>query len=115
MLVYDITKRETFEKIQEIYHDIEKIKPNLDEYFNCTLIGNKCDLIKHRKVWIDEAEDLAKQIGCPHLEISAYSAINTQYCQDPFCELAVRMREGRLRAPVKNKSWCCCTHLFGTC
>jgi len=60
LLVYDITRRETFEHLTEWLEDCRKYSnPNMV----IMLIGNKCDLEEKRAIPREEGEKFAKQHG----------------------------------------------------
>jgi len=68
LLVYDITRRETFEHLTDWLEDCRKYSnPNMV----IMLIGNKCDLEEKRAVPREEGEKFAKQNGLFFLETSA--------------------------------------------
>jgi len=68
LLVYDITRRETFEHLTEWLEDCRKYSnPNIA----IMLIGNKSDLEEKRAVGRDEGEKFAKDNGLFFLETSA--------------------------------------------
>jgi len=69
ILVYDITNKKTLEDVDKIRKDLIRIK-NTDK-IPLVLVGNKVDLEKNRKVETDEAKEVAKNYGCPHIECSA--------------------------------------------
>ena len=64
-ILYDITKHETFEKVQTYICDIIG---NLGSNSPIILIGNKCDLENLREVHENELKDLAFQFNCDHTE-----------------------------------------------
>jgi len=68
LLVYDITRRETFDHLTEWLEDCRKYSnPNMV----VMLIGNKCDLEEKRQISREEGEKFAKQNGLFFLETSA--------------------------------------------
>ena len=68
-LVYDITKKETFEDIKNIwYPDLQKYG---EQYTVIALIGNKMDLYTNEEVSTIEAENYAKEIGAIFQLVSA--------------------------------------------
>jgi len=73
LLVYDISRRETFERLSTWLEDCLK-------YSNANIviivIGNKCDLESQRQVTREEGEDFAKKNGLLFLETSAKTAEN---------------------------------------
>ncbi|KAI8391645.1 ras family-domain-containing protein [Radiomyces spectabilis] len=77
LLVYDISRRETFEHIPTWLADVRKhANPNT----TIMLIGNKCDLDRRqRQVTSEEAEKFAKENDIPlFIETSAKSAENVE-------------------------------------
>lgn len=73
LLVYDITRRETFEHISSWLEDCLKYSsPNIV----IMLIGNKCDLESSRQVTSEEGEAVAAKHGLHFLETSAKTAEN---------------------------------------
>jgi small GTP-binding protein len=74
VIVYSVTCRESFDAIPELRNKILQVK-DADE-FPMILVGNKCDLEKHREVPKEKGETLAKQWEIPFLESSAKSKIN---------------------------------------
>ena len=69
VLVYDITKRATFEKIKEAW--IKEIKDNAPPDIILALAGNKSDLYEMEKVTLDEGKALAKEINAIFKSTSA--------------------------------------------
>mmetsp|Transcript_6375 Transcript_6375/g.8279 ORF Transcript_6375/g.8279 Transcript_6375/m.8279 type:complete len:97 (+) Transcript_6375:234-524(+) len=75
VLVYDITDRESFNKVQFWMNEIEK---NASDNITIVLVGAKVDLEAQRQVAIEEGEQLAKQLNVSFIETSAKDAINVQ-------------------------------------
>ena len=73
MIVYDITKRKTFENIDKWYSEIISMCP-LDLVI--FLVGNKVDLEDEREVKWQEGYDKAKDLGLTFMETSALNATN---------------------------------------
>ena len=73
VLVYDITDRESFEKIN---FWMENIKNNAPENAKLILVGNKCDLANERKVSYEEGENYAKNLNIKFFEASARDGTN---------------------------------------
>ena len=61
ILVYDITRRESFEKIRNFW--IEEIKQNAPSDIILAVVGNKSDNYENEDVKISEGKELAKEIG----------------------------------------------------
>ncbi|CAN1174288.1 Ras-related protein RABC2a, partial [Linum perenne] len=75
--VYDITKRETFTSLSEMWaRDVELYSTNHD----CVklLVGNKVDKVSERAVSREEGMVLAHELKCPFLECTARSRQNIE-------------------------------------
>jgi len=68
IVVYDITKKKTFEHVNQWLNDI---KESADLNPAIMMIGNKCDLTHLREVQQEDAIQFAKQKGVAFLETSA--------------------------------------------
>jgi Ras-related protein Rab-2A len=73
LLVYDITRRETFEHISSWLEDCLKYSSS---NIVIMLIGNKSDLEASRQVTAEEGEAVAAKHGLHFLETSAKTAEN---------------------------------------
>ncbi len=73
LLVYDITRRETFENILKWY---EEAKKNSTPHMVILLVGNKCDLDDRRVVSFEEGESFAKEHNMTFIETSAKTAVH---------------------------------------
>ena len=73
--VYDITKRKTFETLQQWVAELRTQGP---ENIVITLAGNKCDLEGERQVPLDEATAYANSIGATFFETSAKTKANVE-------------------------------------
>ena len=93
ILVYDITKVETFNKIQfwidEIHKEVNK------EEIAIILIGNKKDLEDLRQVPTEQGRELAKELGIKFFETSAYENINVKEAFKYLSKKLLRIREGK--------------------
>ncbi|CAO3632201.1 unnamed protein product [Mucor hiemalis] len=94
LLVYDITRRDTFENLPVWLEDVRQhANPNTV----ITLIGNKCDLEKHRQVSREEAEAFAKEHGLFFLETSAKSAENVEEAfEKTASEIQTKIQDGTI-------------------
>ena len=72
-VVYDITRKETFENIDKWINDL---KTTADPRINIILIGNKCDLEEKRVVLKEQGEEKARAFNCAFLETSACNGDN---------------------------------------
>eukprot|EP01094_Clydonella_sp_ATCC50884_P012866 TRINITY_DN23158_c0_g1_i1.p1 TRINITY_DN23158_c0_g1~~TRINITY_DN23158_c0_g1_i1.p1 ORF type:complete len:231 (-),score=91.09 TRINITY_DN23158_c0_g1_i1:27-686(-) len=75
LLVYDITRRETF---QHLSAWLEDAKQHSNSNMTIMLIGNKSDLEHRRQVSYEEGEEFARQHGLIFLETSAKTAANVE-------------------------------------
>lgn len=75
LLVYDITRRETFEHLTTWLDDA---KAHSSSQMVIMLIGNKCDLDAKREVKYEEGEAFAKEHGLVFMETSAKTAQNVE-------------------------------------
>lgn len=75
MLVYDITKRPTFDHIPRW---LEELRAHADKNIVIILIGNKTDLEDQRAVPTEDAKEFAQKEGLFFLETSALEATNVE-------------------------------------
>merc|ERR1711879_1015255 len=75
LLVYDITRRETFSHLSSWLEDARK---HSNKDMTIMLTGNKSDLDQKRRVTYAEGEAFAKEHGLVFLETSAKTAENVQ-------------------------------------
>lgn len=76
LLVYDITRRETFEHLTQW---LEDARQHASPYMTIMLIGNKCDLESSRQVSTEEGRAFAEEHGLLFLETSAKTAENVDH------------------------------------
>ena len=120
LIVYDITKRVTFENIDKWIMDL---KSSADEKISAILIGNKNDLENLREVSKEEGENKAKENGIAFLETSALNGNNIELafqtlieevynkCKKEFESVAqVEIMRGKtiIIEKIKNKKNKCC-------
>ena len=70
LIVYDICRMDTFKAIEDWIQQYRK-NYNMPTPPVIALVGNKADLEHLREVEIQEAKQLARQLGCTHFEVSA--------------------------------------------
>ncbi|KAL8127491.1 ras-related protein Rab11D [Apium graveolens] len=75
MLVYDITKRQTFDHIPRW---LEELRGHADKNIVIILLGNKNDLEDQRAVPTDDAKEFAQKEGLFFLETSALQSTNVE-------------------------------------
>ena len=100
VLVYSITSRSSFSRIQKFHNQIQRVKdssnagsPTIGSYLNgpmsptmgivngpapVMLVGNKSDRVTEREVSTQEGNALAKELGCEFVEASAKNCINVE-------------------------------------
>jgi len=83
ILVFDVTRRDTFENIKLWHKEILEVSPGI----NFILVGNKIDL-ENRKVTKAEGEQMAKQLNTAYIETSAKTGENIE---DAFRMLALQI------------------------
>lgn len=76
MIVYDITKQETFKSVDKWYKEIKEFG---DKSLIPMIIGNKCDLKNLRTVETEVATEKAKSFGVPFMETSAADSTNIDH------------------------------------
>jgi len=75
LLVYDITRRETFNHLTSW---LEDARQHSNANMTIMLIGNKSDLEHRRAVTVEEGEQFAKDNGLIFIETSAKTAVNVE-------------------------------------
>nr|XP_056719343.1 ras-related protein Rab-2B [Euleptes europaea] len=75
LLVYDITRRETFNHLNSWLEDVHK---HSSSHMVFMLIGNKSDLENRRAVRKEEGEAFAREHGMVFMETSAKTATNVR-------------------------------------
>ncbi|KAJ4950509.1 hypothetical protein NE237_027341 [Protea cynaroides] len=75
MLVYDITKRQSFDHIPRW---LEELRSHADKNIVIILIGNKSDLEDQRAIPTEDAKEFAQKEGLFFLETSALEATNVE-------------------------------------
>ena len=97
LLVYDISNKESFEKL---YFWYEQIKLNAPENTKCIVVGNKSDLENKREVSKNEGENFSKEYNISFYETSAKDGINVD---EVFKELARDIVKDIKKNGPKNK------------
>ncbi|CAL4993678.1 unnamed protein product [Urochloa decumbens] len=75
VLVYDITRRETFNHVTSWLEDAKQLA---SPHLSIVLVGNKCDLSSRRAVGYEEGERFAMEHGMVFMEASAKTAQNVE-------------------------------------
>ncbi|KAL8193122.1 hypothetical protein R6Q57_027026 [Mikania cordata] len=87
MLVYDITRRPTFENLTKWLHELREFG-NQDMVI--VLVGNKSDLKDLREVDVDDAQRLAQLENLCFMETSAKDNLNVE---DAFLQMITKIYE----------------------
>jgi len=75
IMVFDLTKPESFENIKKWYSDVKNYFKNFNE-LEVILCGNKCDLKEDIQISQEEALSLAAELNIDYLETSAQDGKN---------------------------------------
>ncbi|KAJ0986943.1 hypothetical protein J5N97_005299 [Dioscorea zingiberensis] len=101
MLIYDITRRETFKSIRTW---LEDARQHLGQHTEILLIGNKCDMEKIRAVSYSEGEDFAKKNGLMFMETSVKDDYNVEKALRTMHHLEKHASEGTLSSLARMLS-----------
>ena len=101
LIVYDISNRETFEKLNAWLIDINN-KGN--KYMHKVLIGNKSDLEEQREVTYEEGKDFADLNGMDFFETSAKNTTSVQEAFDKLTDEILVIYE-KNKASIRRKSF----------
>ncbi|MBD3185521.1 GTP-binding protein [Candidatus Bathyarchaeota archaeon] len=96
LIVFDLTNRESFESVMKWHEEKKKLSGDIITI----LLGNKSDLVGERVITLDEAHDLAKQLGCSYFETSALTGANVG---DVFNLLAYKLVDIEAKKVEKNE------------
>ncbi|QIW95920.1 hypothetical protein AMS68_001438 [Peltaster fructicola] len=121
VLVYSISSRSSFARIQKFHHQIQRVKesasagsptfpgsplsqtlPVPSGPAPIMLVGNKCDRVQEREVSTQEGQALAKQLGCDFVEASAKNCINVEKA---FFDVVRQLRRQRATLPSPARSF----------
>jgi len=89
MLVYSITARASFDRLESYIEQIERAKDDLIQNIPALIIGNKSDLDREREVTTKMGRDLAQKVGCKFFETSA---LNRSNVEETFLTIAREMQ-----------------------
>ena len=112
LLIYDITKRNTFESVKKW---MDSILDASGEKICILLVGNKCDLEEERAVSKEEGEQKAKEYNLDFFETSCKEGININEVFEKLTEdilkknVQLNSNEGEKlsKTKTKKKSGCC--------
>mmetsp|Transcript_37167 Transcript_37167/g.60569 ORF Transcript_37167/g.60569 Transcript_37167/m.60569 type:complete len:161 (-) Transcript_37167:36-518(-) len=78
VLTYDVTRRETFEHMNQWLEEVKQYTPGAGKDVILVLVGNKVDLDEKRQVSRKEGEAWARQRGMLFIETSAKTKLGIQ-------------------------------------
>lgn len=106
VIVYDVTRRSSFEATEKLFHEVVDVKRKLDaNHFSPSLIvlvGNKSDLDNRRLVGTTEGHNLAKKLGCGFVETSAKLGTNVENAFFTVVRADRKLRQERLNEETKG-------------
>ncbi|CAG8749179.1 27060_t:CDS:2, partial [Dentiscutata erythropus] len=92
LLVYSISSRSTFERVERFHDEIIRVKDN--EPVPLMLTGNKCDIITGREVSREEGMNMARRLKCDFIESSAKTCVNVERSFYGVVKMIRQNREG---------------------
>ncbi|POW17197.1 hypothetical protein PSTT_00668 [Puccinia striiformis] len=101
VLVYSITARSTFERIERFRSQILRVKDT--ESMPIILVGNKADKVNEREVGEDEGLACARKMGCDFVETSAKTRLNVEAAYFNLIRAIMALREGDRKRPKERK------------
>ncbi|MFX1294536.1 MAG: Rab family GTPase [Promethearchaeota archaeon] len=101
LLVFDLTRPETFNNIVKWYYDI---KIPLKKDIQGILLGNKCDLVDQRKVSQDVILKLSNELGIIYFETSALTGKNIDVVFKKLGKLLLKKDKGLNSFDTNTKS-----------
>ena len=76
ILVYDITRKETFNEIKNYWY--EQVKENAPKNIQMVIVGNKSDLYEFQEVPTEDVKSFADDCGINFYECSAKTAVGVE-------------------------------------
>ncbi|KAJ4396588.1 RAS2 protein [Gnomoniopsis smithogilvyi] len=108
VIVYDVTRRSSFEATERLFHEVVDVKRKLDtNHFSPSLIilvGNKSDLDNRRLVGTMEGQNLAKKLGCGFIETSAKLGTNVETAFFTVVRADRKLRQERMNEENKGRN-----------
>lgn len=101
LLVFSLADHSSFQEVAKFQKQILRVKDR-DE-FPMLMVGNKSDLEGQRRVPLEEAQQLCRQLGTPYIECSAKARVNVDQA---FHELVRIVRKFQLaERPYMEESY----------
>ena len=76
ILVYDITRKETFDEIKNYWY--EQVKENAPKNIQMVIVGNKSDLYEFQEVPTEDVKQYAEEFGVSAYECSAKTSVGVE-------------------------------------
>lgn len=96
MVVYDITKIETFNHLEKWMKEIRELS---DKKINLIMCGNKSDRNDERTVDTEKAKEKAEEFGIPYMETSALDSSNVE---EAFRMLLTKIYETTIKPTIET-------------
>lgn len=119
VLVYSISSRSSFTRIQKFHHQIQRVKESSASSPSypgspiaaaaptgnvpVMLVGNKSDRVTEREVSTQEGHALARELGCEFVEASAKNCVNVEKAFYDVVRLLRRQRQQAVRAQPADR------------
>ncbi|KAI8903445.1 small G-protein Ras2 [Powellomyces hirtus] len=105
LLVYSITSRSTFERVERFKQQITRVKDT--DSVPLMLIGNKCDKVAEREVSKEEGQHMARRLHCEFMETSAKTCLNVDKAFYNVVRMIRHLKNGTTRPGEKQKKKLC--------
>ncbi|KAI9002416.1 Ras GTPase ras2 [Gaertneriomyces sp. JEL0708] len=105
LLVYSITSRSTFERVERFKQQITRVKDM--ETVPLMLVGNKCDRVAEREVSKEEGQHMARRLRCEFIETSAKTCLNVDKAYYNVVRMIRAQKSGILNIGEKPKKKSC--------
>lgn len=102
ILVFDLTKKETFKNI-EIW--IEDIKNFGNHEMSLIVVGNKCDLVENREVSKEEIDQFLQNYNYEYIEVSALTGENVKLGFEKISKLMTIENENAQNKSIMKKKF----------
>lgn len=96
MVVYDITKLETFNHLEKWMKEIRELS---DKKINLIMCGNKSDRKEERAIDTDKAREKAEEFGIPYMETSALDSSNVE---EAFRMLLTKIYDTTIKTTIET-------------
>lgn len=121
VLVYSISSRSSFTRIQKFHHQIQRVKESSSSSPSfpgspisqsmvanggnvpVMLVGNKSDRVTEREVSTQEGHALARELGCEFVEASAKNCVNVEKAFYDVVRLLRRQRQQSMRTQTSDR------------